>query len=82
MRWGSGNLYETLGFIDQGNCGPNYWYFYPNKMIRKHRFGFRKSILVKNGGDSKKTEWILMQEMGYDRIWDCGNKKFIWYNTL
>lgn len=23
-----------------------------------------------------KTEWTLMQELGYNRIWDCGNLKF------
>jgi hypothetical protein len=27
--------------------------------------------------DSTKTEWEFLQEKGYDRIWDCGQQKFI-----
>ena len=26
--------------------------------------------------DNNKTEWEMMQELGYDRIWDCGKFKY------
>jgi hypothetical protein len=55
----------------------NYWYM--NKKdynYRVNRFNFRKSKLVSYGFDSNKTEWEIMQERGFDRIWDCGNMKF------
>jgi hypothetical protein len=26
--------------------------------------------------DLEKTEWQILQELGYDRIWDCGKIKW------
>jgi hypothetical protein len=60
---------------------PNYWYFKPSSQIKRfYRFNFRKSKLVSEGFDSNKTEWGIMQERNFDRIWDCGNMKF-YYNV-
>jgi hypothetical protein len=69
-RWSIGNLYEKLKFIKTHESDPNYWYIIGRK--RKHRFGFRKSILVKKGFDSNKTEHEIMIERGIYRIYDCG----------
>ncbi len=56
---------------------PNYWYFKPSSQIKRfYRFNFRKSKLISEGFDSNKTEWDIMQERNFDRIWDCGNIKF------
>jgi len=76
-RWSSEteNMYKKLGFslIGKTQCG----YFYLNgTQTRLHRFNFTKSSLVKSGGDPLKTEWQLMQEAGYDRIWDCGHLRY------
>jgi hypothetical protein len=57
-RWSQGDLYEKLGFDNTHNSSPNYWYIINNK--RKYRFGFRKSILVKQGCDINKTEHQIM----------------------
>lgn len=27
--------------------------------------------------DPGKTEWEIMQDLGYDKIWDCGHQKYI-----
>jgi hypothetical protein len=43
---------------------------------RLHRFNFRKDVLLKEGFDVKLTEWEIMKQRGYDRIWDCGSMKF------
>jgi hypothetical protein len=43
---------------------------------RFHRFTFRKDVLVKEGFSPDKTEWEIMQEKEFDRIWDCGSMKF------
>jgi len=69
-RWSQGNLYEKLGFIQTHTSKPNYWYIINNN--RKHRFGFRKSILIKNGYDKNKTEREIMIERKIYRIYDCG----------
>jgi hypothetical protein len=78
IRW-SGlekNTYDGF-FKFSHQTPPNYWYVKIGQYLhRYHRFSFRKDILVTNGYDSKKTEWEIMQEIGYDRIWDCGNFKY------
>lgn len=74
-RWSVGNLYEQLGFINVGFSAPSYWYTkdYRNRL---YRYNFRKSMLLKLGADPNKTEWQIMQELGYDRIWDCGTIRY------
>src|SRR6185437_10693111 len=28
----------------------------------------------------ERTEWEVMKELGYDRIWDCGKTRYVWTN--
>jgi len=74
-RWSTGQLYNTLGFNCTNVLNPGYWYTndYSNRL---HRFNFTKSKLVKQGNDPALTEWEIMQKLGYDRIWDCGQYRF------
>jgi len=74
--WSSGGLYEKLEFKLVHKTRPNYYYF-KNKN-KYHRFNFRKDILIKNGADPNKTEYDIIVEKGYYRIYDSGNLKFIW----
>jgi hypothetical protein len=74
-RWSQGDLYEKLGFEFIHNSKTNY--FYINKGKREHRFKYRKDILVKEGFDKNKTEREIMKERGFNRIYDCGNKKYV-----
>jgi hypothetical protein len=70
-RWSQGDLYEKLGFIKSHVNKPNYYYVIGKN--RKHRFGFRKEILRKQGFDTKnKTEHEIMMERKIYRIYDCG----------
>ncbi len=71
----NGGLYNTLGFRCVGET-ISYWYIKDKK--RYHRYKFRKSELVKNGADKSKTEFQIMEEMGYYRIYDTGQKKWIY----
>ncbi|MFW6172642.1 MAG: hypothetical protein ACOC5T_02755, partial [Elusimicrobiota bacterium] len=71
-RWNTGNLYESIGFKFTSYTKPNYWYFKIGESKRYHRFNFRKDKLIGEG-----TEWEIMQKNGYDRIWDCGNAKYV-----
>jgi len=68
-----GNLYETLGFKFVSKTPPNYYYVIDG--IRKHRFGFRKDVLVKEGYDTNKTEHEIMLERKIYRIYDSGSLK-------
>ncbi len=70
-RWSQGNVYYKLGFELDSITRPNYWYLKGGKRI--HRFALRKRP------DEPKdiSERILREQEGYERIWDCGNLKFI-----
>lgn len=82
-RWSGLNhektVYHKCDMKFLGLSNPNYWYFKPSSQLKRHhRFNFRKAKLISEGFDSNKTEWEIMQERGFDRIWDCGNMKFIY----
>jgi len=80
IRWSGNNITENgynkneFKFIKQSP--PNYWYTKVGYNTREHRYNYRKSVLVGKGFDPNKTEWEIMRENGYDRIWDCGTMKF------
>ena len=78
-RYFGGSLYEKLGFIYDKNTTPNYYYICGG-ITRENRFKFRKDILVKEGFDENKTEKEIMKGRGYNRIYDCGNKKWLYNN--
>ncbi len=73
-RWSQGDLYEKLGFEFIHNTKPNYHYVIGKK--RKHKFSFRKGVLVKEGYDINKSESEIMLERGIFRIYDCGVKTY------
>lgn len=74
-RWSFGHVYESLGFKFESFSPPSYWYMHGYK-DRKHRASFMKHELIAQGHDPNKTEWEIMQERGYDRVWDCGTLKY------
>ena len=74
-RYSNGYLYKQLKFKFEYNTIPNYWYVVGKK--RKHRFLFRKDVLVKEGFDATKTEHEIMSQRKIPRIYDCGNIKYI-----
>lgn len=81
IRWSGLNpentVYYKNGFTYLHQTPPNYWYIINNCYLHRfHRFNFRKDLLVKEGFSNEKTEWSIMVEKGYDRIWDCGSLKF------
>ncbi len=69
-----GGLYEKLGFVYSHTSVPGYWYNVGGS--RSHRYNWRKSKLVELGYDKTKTEEEIMNELGYHRIYNAGNKKW------
>jgi hypothetical protein len=74
--WSNGNLYKRLGFSMDKFTEPNYYYVING--LRKNRFNYTKNKLVKNGFDPQKSESQIMKEIGYNRIYDSGNIKFVY----
>lgn len=74
------NLYTNLGFKLTSISEPNYSYFNPKieRTKRLHKFNFGKNKILKKHPDMDptKSEWELMKELGYKKIWDCGLLKY------
>lgn len=76
--WSIGDLYTKLNFQLDSNTQPGYFWAINN--IRYHRYNFRKDKLVKEGFDATKTEVEIMHSRNYYRVYNSGNKKWI-YNV-
>jgi len=82
-RWSpneKNNLYEKIGFKLCNIIPPKYHYYNSkiDKYKRFHKFGFgKKTLKLKYPHlDFNKSEKELMNEIGYERIWDCGLFKY------
>ena len=71
----NGLLYEQLNF-DYVSTSIGYWYI-DKDMNRYHRYSFRKQELIKEGYDKDKTEFEIMNERGFYRIYDSGQTKWV-----
>jgi len=74
----TGSIYKTLGFNFEKRSMINYWWVVNG--IRKHRFNFNKSKLIKMGYDPLKTEVEIMHEIGNYRVFGCGQDGIDQYN--
>lgn len=79
LRWGSGKTYEVLGFNFHHQSDANYWYFKDVNEVRS-RVAFQKHKLPQEF-HHLGSEWDIMQHLGWNRFWDCGNAVWIWKNT-
>ena len=72
-----GNLYGMLGFTLQNISEPNYVWCKDVDILT--RYQCQKHKLLEQGyiGNS---EVDIMHDRGYYRIYDCGNKVWVWNN--
>ena len=77
LRWSNGNLYEKTGFKVDKILPPDYYYTKGTK--RYHKFNFRHKYLYKYlpDYDSTLTEKENMDKSNYNKIWNCGYKRYI-----
>lgn len=77
LRYSYGDLYKKTGFIEESILGPGYYYTDYTSLY--HKFNYRKESIRRkfNVDTSNKTERELMEEFGFDRVWDSGKIKFI-----
>jgi hypothetical protein len=74
LRYGEGNVFSKMGFKRVDDSPACYWYIDTINIKRIHRFKLRKT----HNDDQNLTEWENRINQGYDRVWDCGNSKWIW----
>jgi len=72
--WSIGDLYFKLGFSKVNESNPNYKYVIGDLRVNKQRF--KKSNLIGKGYDPLKSESQIMIELGYNKVYDCGQIKF------
>jgi hypothetical protein len=80
LRYTTGNVYNKTGFTFVENTKPNYFYFSRkncHKLYSRIYFQKHKQRNLLDYFDNNLTEWENMKNNGYDRIWDCGNGKWI-----
>ena len=83
ITWSDFNDKEYLnsGFIINEIIKPKPWYL-NGKVKRNMRFNrylySKKQLISKGMYIDGKNEWEIMQHHGFDRIWDCGNIKYIY----
>jgi G:T-mismatch repair DNA endonuclease (very short patch repair protein) len=55
-----------------------YWYTDYKQRLNRMQFQ-RKQIAPLVENSENLTEWQIMQQLKYDRIWDCGQSTWIWH---
>ena len=75
-RFFDGHSYLANGFQLVDISAPSYYYF-KNPRELHNRLSFQKKKLQSLSTYSQdKSEWQIMSESGWNRIWDCGNLVF------
>ncbi len=80
-RFFKGNIYNKLNFSFVGNTKNNYHYIKNGKMFNRINFQKHKLKDLLYLYNEEMSEFENMKNNGYDRVWDCGNLKYI-YNKM
>lgn len=78
-RWFAGGSYQKIGFTKDAEIPPDY--YYTRGGLRYHKSRFRKSGIKRMHPefyDDALTERVMMEQIGYDRVWDCGKIRWVW----
>jgi len=77
----TGKIYESIGFKFVGNTQIGYKWANGKDVLT--RYQTQKHILLANGlGREDETESDIMHRLGYFKVYDCGNVKYIWINKV
>ena len=73
--YSNGDVYRNNGFVLDCTNAPGYYYVKKNTELRLHRSNFRKSRIT--DPDDTRTEFEIMTEREYSKVFDCGTFTFI-----
>ena len=74
-----GKIYETLGFNFDSITEPNYVWCKGYNILSRYQCQKHKLIQEGYKGNSESD---IMHNRGYYRIYDCGNKVWVWKNNM
>lgn len=73
-RWSLGKIYEKLNFTFTKELPKDYYYVGNKQRIPKQKMTKKKTQAAIN-----QTEYDRACELGFDRIWDCGKKTWVYF---
>lgn len=74
----NGGVYEKLGFSFDGTTAPSYRYTRDYMTTEsRHKYQKHKLSELLEGYDADMTERENMANAGFDRVWDCGNTRWV-----
>jgi len=76
-QYSTGKLYNTIGFTLENDNKSGYKYYNTIEKKMYHRYKFAKHRLIADGFDASKTEFEIMDDREYLRIWDCGSRTWV-----
>ena len=78
----SDTIYNSLGFKYVNDVKPDYRYVQTSNPIKRiNKVNFRKNMLANKYNFSKEmTELEMANQLGYERIWDCGSLRYEYSN--
>ena len=72
-----GTVYTKLGFSGPDITKPNYMWVKPSNKSTLTRYQTMKHKLIEQGlGTEEETEDEIMENLGYYKVYDCGNYKY------
>jgi hypothetical protein len=77
-----GDSYYKVGFKTYGDCitSPNYMWVNEELKLALPRYKCMKHKLLQRGwGTADMTENEIMRSIGFKKVYDAGNIKFLWY---
>jgi len=78
----SGRVYERLGFKLDGITEPNYkWVNMSNGRAISRYMATKEKLIDQGLGEHGDTEVSIMQNLGFLRVYDCGNARYVWYKS-
>lgn len=77
LRWGTGKVYENMGFKLSHKTQQGYWW-YKNKRESRIKYQKHKLAALFPTADMSKSESEIMMDNGYSKIYDFGNSVYIW----
>ncbi len=72
-----GGSYGRLGFKLVSITEPNYVWVKDNTVLSRYKTT-KKDLLDAGIGTEEDTEDSIMENLGYLKVYDCGNYKFVW----
>lgn len=80
-RLGDGKVYSSSGFASTRVSAPGYWYFKNGGLENRVNYQRHKLQKIFNLTDVENrkelTEFDIMKNQGYSRLWDAGHTKWI-----